>query len=297
MGRLIAGFLALVLLAAGCSSGPVDGVPEDTLEQGWFYFQLLEYDLAAAGFMRTLAEDPPDADRLLQAHYGLGAVWSLRRPGENLQRARTHLEKVVELAPESDWAAWSLLEMARGRHLSVMGEPGLTDTARLGYQRVIDAFPGHLAGGEAFIYLMALDLMDPDEDRARDTLGRLQAFVDAQPGSPFVSRVWNLAARAHTILGQPEAALDAELHSLAARELHPEVFAELSHDYWRIATIAEFDCGDFGTARIFYRRFMDEYPRDQRTFGCRLALERMDRIEREILAGNLSAPALPEVRP
>ncbi len=70
------------------------------------------------------------------------------------------------------------------------------------------------------------------------------------------------------------------MRSFETAELDPtNPRQENSYAYWSIATIAEFEVGDFETAREFYRRLMDEYPRDPRRFGAEQALERMAQQE------------------
>jgi len=54
--------------------------------------------------------------------------------------------------------------------------------------------------------------------------------------------------------------------------------------YWKLATVAEFEAGDFDLARKFYRLLIEEYPQDIRKYASRQALERMDRIESRMRA-------------
>ena len=61
---------------------------------------------------------------------------------------------------------------------------------------------------------------------------------------------------------------------------------ENSTDYWYIAVVAEFEVGDFETARKYYRLLMTEYPRDRRNFGAKTAIERMDALEEKLRKEN-----------
>jgi len=51
---------------------------------------------------------------------------------------------------------------------------------------------------------------------------------------------------------------------------------------WLIAVYAEFDAGDFKTAREYYRRLIDEYPTDNKVYMAKMALERLDEVEAQI---------------
>jgi hypothetical protein len=57
---------------------------------------------------------------------------------------------------------------------------------------------------------------------------------------------------------------------------------ENSTDYWSIAVVAEFEAGDFDTARKYYKLLMGEYPRDRRNFGALKAIERMNALEEKL---------------
>ena len=46
--------------------------------------------------------------------------------------------------------------------------------------------------------------------------------------------------------------------------------------------VAEFDVGDFGLARLYYRKLIEEYPKEQRVFLAKQELKRMDEMEIEI---------------
>ncbi|HPY62737.1 MAG TPA: hypothetical protein PLJ22_06290, partial [Kiritimatiellia bacterium] len=54
--------------------------------------------------------------------------------------------------------------------------------------------------------------------------------------------------------------------------------------YWNLATIAEFEVGDFDLARHYYNKLLEAYPTDIRVYGCKQALARMDALEAQIRA-------------
>src|SRR2546423_929018 len=56
-------------------------------------------------------------------------------------------------------------------------------------------------------------------------------------------------------------------------------------EYDRIGMMAQFDVGDFATARKYYAKFLAAYPRDQRAFNVRLMMRNMDETEAAVRAG------------
>ena len=192
-------------------------------------------------------------------------------------------------------AAWSLLALARMQHLVPVGQEPDYPAVRKAYQAVIDRFPFHLAGEEAFIYQQATLLMSPeDREAAQSALEALRAFVVAHGDSRFLSSAYRLMGVACRTLGLPDDAVASMIKSLETTEVdasNPN--QEFSGTYWSIAAMAEFEAGDFATARRYYQRLIDEYPVDQRVHGARDALKRMAAIEADLRA----APAAREAAP
>jgi hypothetical protein len=84
--------------------------------------------------------------------------------------------------------------------------------------------------------------------------------------------------------------LHAKIKELETRKVDPKYpYIDNSGYYWIIATIAEFEAGDFETARKYYRQLLKEYPVDFRKYSVRKSLKRMDAVEtkmrREISQG------------
>ncbi|MBN1268185.1 MAG: tetratricopeptide repeat protein, partial [Kiritimatiellae bacterium] len=186
----------------------------------------------------------------------------------------------------------SRLGLARMKHLVPDGEEPDYNKVRKAYQEVIDRHPGHLAAEEAFIYLMATYISTLDPDDSRHALPLLKEFV-ADPAHKFIGPAHSLIAVAHQNLGEHTERLQAEIDSLNATEIDPtNPFTEFSWQYWNIATIAEFELGDFETARTYYRKLIEEYPTDIRVYGAKQAILRMEALEQKIrdeLAGRRSA--------
>lgn len=251
------------------------------LEQAWRDYRLGEYRLAQRGFESALAQNPHDPAAL----YGLGITWQLRRPGEDLRKASEYFERVVTDHPDSDEASWSLLALARILHTPPADRPIDHDAVYLAYQRVIDHNPDHPAADEALMLQQADLLTGSDNPPAQQVADRLNQFVSQRPpNSRFVSTAHTLLTQACRLLGQPDEALKHALASMNAQESLPGMVddTDRSWTYWNIATLAQYEAGNFDTAREYYQKLIDEYPTDQKVFLAKQNLLTMARVEREL---------------
>jgi tetratricopeptide (TPR) repeat protein len=232
-----------------------------------------------------VAEGPGNASQLKRkAFYGLACTYGLRSPDADAKRASEFLRRILDEPSQDDMSAWSLLLLARMEHLVPVGQEPDYGRVCKAYQAVIDRYPDHLAGKEAFIYLQAFQLATLREEETRHAAAALEKFA-AGSSPEFVGSAHSLLAVAYTTLGNPAKRLAAEINSLETTEIDPtNPFTEFAWAYWNIATIAEFETGDFTTARKYYRRLIDEYPTDIRTYGARQALLRMDAVEARVRA-------------
>lgn len=280
--RLPAGALIFCLaLAGGCSNEPL---PDDVTAQlvgGWEAYGMGGYARAIALF-EAAAKSPEASDAHLQGLYGLASVWNFRRPGQNLEKAAELYSAIATKAPKHDLAAWSLLALARMKHLVPVDEEPDFAAVRKAYQECIDRFPHHAAGEEAFVYQQSTYVAKLSPDDAQKAAAALEAFIAQHPQSPFVSAAWLLLGEAHGILKQPEKALGARLRSIETGEEDPLSPPDRAIAYWQIASMAEFDAGDFAAARKYYNRLIAEYPNDMRVYAAKLALKRMDGLEAKL---------------
>jgi len=275
-------FLSLLACVAGCAKQQQTASPKDLIAAAWINYSLGEFDQAVIKLDSALPQTEPSSDLQLQALYGLATTWNLRRPGEDPDLARELYQKIIATAPNHDLAAWSQLGLARMIHLVPVGDEPDYDQVLKAYQEVIDKYPRHLAGTEAFIYKMAILVSSLDEKKTRQAVAEIEEFVK-HPENTFIGPAWSLLAVAYTTLNQPEKRLAAEEESLKTTEVDPtNPFTEFAWQYWNLATIAEFECGDFDTARIYYNRLITEYPTDIRVYGAQQALVRMDGVEKDI---------------
>lgn len=284
----------VVLLAGGgvgCarSSAVVGGDPRALLSSGWQNFRLAEYDFALRDFDAAFALSASGSAERLQAQFGLANVWNLRRPGEDVAKARALYRQIIDEAPGHDLAAWSELALARLLHVVPVGQDPDYDKVRAAYRAIIEKYPSHLAGKEATIYLNATLVATLDPALTRQAVSNLTAFI-ASGTKEFVQPAWSLLAVSYNTLGMQQERLNAEIKGFENVEIDPaNPFNEFAWAYWNIATIAEFEVGDFDLARQYYQRLIGEYPADIRVYPSKQALARMDRVEADLRAGRRAA--------
>jgi tetratricopeptide (TPR) repeat protein len=293
---LLAG-LAAFSAGAGCAASARHqaAAPRDALAQGWTNYRLGEFRLAADAFEAARAGSPEGSEDHLQALYGLATTWNLRLPAQDQDKklADQFYRRILEQGPTSALAPWTELALARMQHLVAVGEDPDYPAVRQSYQDLIRKYPGHLVAREAFIYLMAVKVSTFETNELKAAAAELQQFVADTRDRSFFQPAYSLLAVAYNSLGRQRERLDAEIASLEATEIDPSnPYNEFSWQYWNLATIAEFELGDFETARKYYRLLLEEYPRDRRIYGVKVALKRMDDLEAKLRAelGRGAAP-------
>lgn len=257
--------------------------PAALTAQGWHYYRLDEFNLAARSFEEALERAAGNGEQQARALYGLAMTCALRRPGEDPARAKDLLERIVREFPKNEMAPWSLLALARMEHMAPPGTKPDYDAVRDAYDAVIEAFPGHLAGHEAFIQKQATYFAQGGEQDTRTALENLEGFLARHPDSPFKGLAYSMLSSCHGRLKNYDAQLETRIAAYRNAERDPlNPYTTNLWDYWDIATIAEYSAGDFDLAREYYRKLIQEYPQDKRRFPAEQALARMDRIERDI---------------
>lgn len=277
--------LALCSFLSGCGSDRQAASGDAVVRAAWEDYRLGEFSGAVRAFERVVAENAPGAPLRLQGLYGLATTWNLRRPGEDTGQAARLYEQLVSEGPRDELSAWSLLALARMKHLVPVGQEPDYEAVRAAYQRVLDGFPTHPAAEEAFLRREATFLLSPDPRSLGQVEADLLTWLAQHPASGLASAAYNLLGSVYRRLEQPEKELAARVQALDRAEVDPEnPRRENSGSYWYLASLAEFGAGDFATARLYYRRLIDEYPQDIRIFPAREALKRMDRLEAELAA-------------
>lgn len=279
--------LALLLLAAGagCRSER-EADPEARLAAGWERFAQGDFATALADFTAVHESLSPGSPLRPGTLYALATVWNLRRPDQNAVRAERYYRQAIEAAPGSDWDAWSRLALAR----MPLSAPGAAvkppDPAELeaAYKEVEARFPFHEAGEQAFLFRQAM-LLEAPRPEARAALEALEGFLQTHPETPYKAAAWKLIGHASLLLGRPGAVVEAAEQEWRTAEVDPlNPGQELAGTYWKLATLAEFEAGDFETARTYYRKLIEEYPRDQRVFVAKQELRKMDELEARLRA-------------
>lgn len=281
----VVGLLVSVLVLCGCGDATEHGSSSELLEKAWTEYRMGEYRQAIKAFETVRSDHPETEPCHLMALYGLATTWNLRLPSgdQDQKEARALYGRVVELDPDSDLAAWSLLAMARMLHLVPVGKDPDYAAVRAAYANVYAQYPEHHAGHEAFIYNQAALVQTWERAPVAQAAADMRAFIKRHPDSALLSAAYEVLAAAYEVLCQPRERVDALVSGLEALIITPDnPTQENSWRYWRIATLAEFEVGDFGTARRFYKRMIEEYPQDIRRYGAEKALRRMDALEEKL---------------
>ncbi len=275
-----------MLLPTGCDKVVSKSDPTEAIREGWNYFRFGDFVSAIHSFEHAAAKAEPASDQHADALYGLGMTWDLRRPNEDRSTARDYYNQVLDLAPQSAIAPWSLLALARMEELRPVGEKIDLDAAHAAYQEVIDLYPKTAAAEEAFLYQQAMDLATLDAETSRRCAKALEQFLATHPGTKYESKVWSLISDAYWNLDRQRDRFEAGQRAFETIEVHPDDAApDLSGIYWSLATLCEFRLGDFENAAKFYSLLLEKYPTDFRAFGAKKALERMTNVEKAIREG------------
>ena len=280
---LLAGLLAVGLAACGKKTAG-GGDASALIADGWTAYRLSEFQNAALAFDAARASAETGSDDWAMATYGLATTWDLRRPGEDPKKATALYQEILATAPDSPMIPWTELALARQMHLVPVGQEPDYAAVNAAYRHILEKFPGHLAAKEAFLYLQSIQLAQLDPQTTRAAEQKLVEFANREK-KEFLSPAWSLLAVAYQTLGEQEQRLLAEKYSFETTEVDPsDPFIEFAWAYWNLATIAEFEVGDFVLARTYYNLLLEKYPTDIRVYGCKQALARMDALEARIRA-------------
>ena len=281
--------MAAVVALWGCGGGGEiadDMDAKELIREGWTSYRLNEFKDAILKFEAARKGSEEGSEDWAMATYGLGITWDLQRPGEDPKKAKALFEEALEKAPESKVAPWTELALVRQKHLVPVGQEPDYDEVKAGFQHIMDAYPGHLAAKEAFLYLEGIKLSELEPESSEAAAEELLDFIKRSEEAgvkEFISPAWSLLTVAYVTTGDQEARLHAEEESFEHVETDPlDPSVEYAWAYWNLGTIAEFEVGDFELARKYYKGLLAEYPTDIRVHGCKAALARMDALEAEI---------------
>lgn len=280
----LAGVLAFGLAACGKKTEQ-PGDAATLIGKAWTDYRLSEFQNAVLAFEAARAAAVPGSDEWAMATYGLATTWDLRRPAEDSKKAASLYKEILVAAPDNPMIPWAELALARQQHLVPVGQEPDYAAVNAAYQNIITKYPGHLAAKEAFLYLESIQLARLTPEATRQAEKELSGFIRQADTLEFVGPAWSLLAVAYTTLKEPGQRLEAELKSFELTEVDPsDPYLEFAWAYWNLATLAEFEVGDFDLARKYYRLLLEEYPTDIRVYGCKQALLRMDELETRMRA-------------
>ena len=284
---LLAGTLVFPLIS--CNRDEKQFTTADLVQQAWADFRIGDYDRAIERFNVALKQsDTPDGritPAALDALYGCALTHSLSQTPEAAVRARALFAEILARAPKSDQAAWSLLALARMADLATDADSAANLTPiRDAYQRVIDQFPTHPAARESLLHQQATFVATLDPDDAKHALEALVPFVASSERDSTIAAAHSLMAVCHRTLGEADKEVAARKAAIDARQLVAGPRSDNAAAFWTLAATAEFEAGDFATARVYYNRLITEYPADMRAYGAKLALQRMADLEAKLRA-------------
>lgn len=260
------------------------------ISKGWNNYRLGEYTQAEECFQKAIDNSISEPEINSKALYGMACVKWLKLPTPEKDKAAELFKLIVNKCPASEMAAWSMLALARQKHIVEPGQLPDYAVVRDEYKKVYERFPKMFAGHEAFIYMESTYLTSFTKADAELAASELKNFISENPDSMFLSSAWSLVAEACRILDKKDESLDAKLKAMDKIELDPtNPFMDNASRYWDIATTAEFECGRFDTAKKYYQLLLDQYPTERRRFAAKVAIARMDditgKIRREINEG------------
>ncbi len=274
----------LVMCAGGCRPGASALPLTEELAAGWARFRVDDFDVAARHFKRAAEHPGGDNSQHAEALYGLASMFNYRRPGADQTRARELYEEAAKRYPETDGAAWSLLALARLEHLTQWGVAGDIPGVQAAYQRVIDRFPMHLAGEEAFLYQQSNILVTLDAKVVGRAAPAMKGFIRTHTQSPYRCIAYHVLSACYAEMGEQVKRLKSKemaLQAIVDDGVTPVELEEMIVT-WLVAFDAQKEVGDFEMARMYYRRIIERWRGSAYVFAANHALESMDQVEEEI---------------
>ena len=271
------GLIGLWLIAAGACRPDPDLPPAQALAKAWEEFEFYDY-ASAERLLRPLVHGRATGDMHAEALFALANCFEHRQPRTqaNLDQARRYYALLITDHPDSTLAPWARLAQARMVDLGV--ERGDPDRARPLYRAVIDRHGGHDAAEEATLRLAQTLTNDADSARRRQGVDVLEAWLAAHPRSRLAGSMHQVVGHAYQFgLADDRRAV---AHYVAAAELGVRNHSQLGDVCYRIAYLAQHKLKDYGLARRYYRKLIDEIFRDRRAYRAKVAIRQMDQQEK-----------------
>lgn len=259
---------------------------EPSLALAWKKFQEGEIDAAGRMFQSIGSKAPTGSEERWKALYGEANWRAFSEKDRDVGKAVELFRKVEDgVPPEDELAAWSAFEAAQLGFIETTYSERDYAMASKSFLETHRKYPESAAGDEAFVVGMNLARL-ASEPSWTEVIAECEEFLRKRPEGPWTSRVLLLMAEGFAKLGEFQKQRDCLARSLAVEGLRQGTLSrDNSTDIWNIAYLSEFEIGDFVTARKFYTRLIEEYPRDNRVFLARKAMERMEEIENAVKRG------------
>ena len=277
--------VTLAVLGVSCDRQAASLGGSDPHDVAWLNFRLRENAEARRWFVNVL-NDTSRSDHDL-AQIGLILNNSVGE-GRSYDAARRDLRARLRADPDSNLASWIALMLVRLDHVPPTSDISI-DLPKLlvDYASVAERYPGTLAASEAQMHHAALLANAFDRASLEQARATIERLLTDDPEHPYRNPLHSLLSSTLYRLELYPPALDALIRSLETKEIDPaNPVIDNAFDYFAIAVMAQFDVGDFDTARIYYRKLADEYPRDQRNFLADRNIADMDRIESALRASS-----------
>ena len=204
---------------------------------------------------------------------------------------------MIRLDSKSEEAAWAGLAIIRDEQVEAAVEEGALERGDKLYADFAAGHPHTAAGEEAFVDRMALHVQTQTAGEEGFAIAAIGDFLRENPGTREKSALYLLLSKAHVARGEFPEGLAAAVASVEAKEIDPANPAQNNiSEYYRIGMMAQYDVGDFATARKYYGLFLKEYPRDLRAFNVKRMLQHLDATETALRAGK-PVPTMEELPP
>jgi tetratricopeptide (TPR) repeat protein len=191
---------------------------------------------------------------------------------------------MIEENVDATLTPWLALARVRLDHVPPRSDVTL-DAGKLkgDYRAVIERHPGTPAADEAMLYRASLLAQSTDAAELTAALDEVRAYIAGKSDLRYVSPLHGLRAAMFQSLKRYPEQLEASILQLQTREIDPSnPNQNFAWDYFSIGVLAQFDVGDFATARTYYNKLIAEYPNEQRVFLARKLMDDMDRIEQTL---------------
>jgi tetratricopeptide (TPR) repeat protein len=272
---LVAGAL-MVLSLGGCSWG-TDSVEEieAVMAEGQQLLDSLNYNDAGKLYLPLLERLPEDDAHWPEVAFAYAnCLWHQTPPNAAaVDEATALFGRIAETLPDTDWAAASLLSIARIEMLrDFPGDQENPQAAIPILERLIAEQTG-LIRHEAVIRLSECHRMALyDWDSIETSLTVLRDWLARHPDNPLAALMWQQIAMSELLdFKRPEAALDALIQAEVIGFADPSRKGQL---LWLMAELA-LGAQRFPEAVEYYQRLIIESPTSGRAYEAQLRLERI----------------------